>query len=351
MSRVYDLWEKLVGAVLDREELRQLALRSSSSSSSSSSFSDYSSRFSFVYPVARPIELNEIIKATENFRPAMFIGKGSLCRAFRAWIDEHTLIASNPGSGMAVAVKTWRDFVKHQDWLKKIDYLVQLSHPNLVSFVGYCTEENSMMLVFEFMPNGSLRDHLFTTRYASFSWASRINVALDIARGLSYLHERDIPIIHRDLKTANIFLDWELNAKLSNYCYGTDDPTGETTCIRTRQVFAKPGYTAPEYTSKGHLTTKSNVYTFGVLLLELLSGTRASNLKLKRSYFIIKSKLLERYMDARLGGQYPRDAAYEVVKLALKCLNLDPKLRPRMGDVVVALEQFQGVEPMSRPAA
>ncbi|XP_047952060.1 probable serine/threonine-protein kinase PBL10 [Salvia hispanica] len=80
-------------------------------------------------------------------------------RVFRAWIDEHTLIASNPGSGMAVAV---RDFVQRRDWLKKIDYLVQLSHPNLVSFVGYCTEENSMMLVFEFMPNGSLRDHLFT---------------------------------------------------------------------------------------------------------------------------------------------------------------------------------------------
>ncbi|KAL1544858.1 putative serine/threonine-protein kinase PBL3 isoform X1 [Salvia divinorum] len=113
--------------------------------------------------------------------------------------------------------------------------------------------------------------------------------------------------------------------KLSNYCYGTDDPTSEMTCIPTSQVLVSPGYTALEYISKGHLTTKSNAYTFGVVLLELLFGT---------------------IIDIRLGSQYSHDAAYKVVKLALKCLDLDPKSRPRMSDVVVALEQFQGHEPM-----
>ncbi|XP_047953614.1 probable serine/threonine-protein kinase PBL10 [Salvia hispanica] len=172
MSRVYDLWEKLVGAVLDREELRRLALRSSPSSSLGSSFSDYSSGFSYdstAYHIALPMELKEIIKATENFQPAMFIGEGGMCQAFRAWIDEHTLIASNPESGLAVAIKKWKNFVK-QDWLKEIDYMVQLSHPNLVNLIGYCTEKHHMMLVYEFVPNGKLKDHLFTNGYPSFSW-------------------------------------------------------------------------------------------------------------------------------------------------------------------------------------
>ncbi|XP_042051218.1 probable serine/threonine-protein kinase PBL3 [Salvia splendens] len=137
----------------------------------------------------------------------------------------------------------------------------------------------------------------------------------------------------------HIFGVQELNAKLSNYCYGTDDPTGEMTSIPTRQIFVSPGYTPPEYISKGRLTTKSNAYTFGVVLLELLSGTVVSNLNLEQSYFNNKSKLLQ-IMDIRLEGQYSR-----VVKLALKCQNLDPKSRPRMSDVVVALEQLQLARP------
>ncbi|XP_047950361.1 probable serine/threonine-protein kinase PBL3 [Salvia hispanica] len=275
----------------------------------------------------------------------MFIGVGVMCQAFRAWIDEHTLIASKPGSGMAVTVKKWSNFMERpQDWLKKIDNLVQLRHPSLVSFIGYCTEEYNMMLVYEFMPHGRLSDHLFTTQYQSLPWARRIKIAIDIARGLSYLHERDIPIIHRDFKTANVLLDWELNAKLSNYCYGTDDPTSEMTSIPTRQIFVSPGYTPPEYISKGRLTTKSNAYTFGVVLLELLSGTVVSNLNMEQSYFNKKSKLLQ-ILDIRLEGQYSRDTAYKVVKLALKCQNMDPKSRPRMSDVVVALEQLQLARP------
>ncbi|XP_047979240.1 receptor-like cytoplasmic kinase 176 [Salvia hispanica] len=107
-----------------------------------------------------------------------------MCQAFRAWINEHALIASKPGSGMAVTVKKWSNFMeRHQDWLKKTDNLVQLCHPSLVSLVGYC-------------------------QYQSLPWSRRIKIAIDIARGLSYLHEQDIPIIHRDFKTANVLLDW-----------------------------------------------------------------------------------------------------------------------------------------------
>ncbi|KAH6770361.1 hypothetical protein C2S52_015164 [Perilla frutescens var. hirtella] len=349
MSRVYDSWEKLVGAVLDREELRRLALCDSFSSSIYSDFSfdsaaassrqsNSSSRESnFSCRVVRPIELKEIIKATSNFQNDMLIGQGVLCQAFKAWIDEHTLIASEPGSGMAVAVKRWyNNLERHQDWLKEIDYLVQLHHPNLVDLLGYCTDEGNMILVYEFMSEGNLEQHLFTnSHHQSLPWATRIKVALDIARGLSYLHDREIPIIHRDFKSSNIFLDVELNAKLSNYCYGTDDHSP----VLTGQVFTKFGYTAPEYTSKGQLSAKSNVYAYGAVLSELLSGIPASNVKRVRPYFSKKKKVLE-IMDKRLEGQYSDDAAYEFAKLALKCQSLDPKSRPTMADVLLALQHL-----------
>ncbi|KAH6783037.1 hypothetical protein C2S52_007996 [Perilla frutescens var. hirtella] len=351
MSRVYDRWEKLVGAVLDREELRRLALCDSFSSSVSADFSirgsveaddAISEQCIFSQHVVRRMELKEIIKATKNFHPDMFIGKGSVCKAFKAWIDEHTLTASEPGFGTAVVVKIWLQNIRrrHQDWLKEINYLFELRHPDLVDLIGYCTEEDNMILVYEFMPQGSLRTHLFEKRDYSLPWAIRIKVAVNAARGLSYMHEREIPVIHRDLKTSTILLDGEFNAKLANYCYGRDDPTGEMTRVTTRQVFAALGYTAPEYAMKCHLTTKSNVYSFGVVLLEILCGIRVLNLNWAKPYFSDKKKLLQ-IMDIRLNGQYSHDEAYKVAKLALKCLSVDPKLRPSMDDVVVELQQLQ----------
>ncbi|KAH6769644.1 protein kinase 2B [Perilla frutescens var. hirtella] len=349
MSSVYDSWEKLVGAVFKRDELRRLALCDSFSSSGSTNFSmrcsiDFSDNASFEqnnlsHHVVRPIELEEIIKATENFRPDLFLGAGALCQAFKAWIDEHTLTATKPGSGRAVVVKIWHrnNPKRHQDWLKEISYLLNIRHPDLVDLVGYCTEEDNMILVYEFMPEGSLENHLFTKRYYSLPWATRIKVALDAARGLSYLHGQEIPIIHRDFRSANILLDGEFNAKLSNYCYGTDDPTGDMACISTHQVFDARGYAAPD--AKDHLSTKSNVYSFGAVLLELLSGTPATNLSWAEPYFSKKRKLVQ-IMDIRLDGQYSHDAAYKIAKLALKCLSIDPKLRPNMADVVVALQHL-----------
>lgn len=161
-------------------------------------------------------------------------------------------------------------------------------------------------------------------------------MALDVARGLFYLHDREIPVMHRDFKTCNIFLDKELNAKLSNYCYGRDDHSP----VLTRQIFNTPDYTAPEYKSKGRLTTKSNVFTFGAVLFELPSGIRASNLSWAKPYCSEKKKVLQ-ILDTRLKGQYSDDAAYKVAKLALKCLTLDPKSRPCMVDVVVTLQHLQ----------
>ncbi|KAI3470203.1 hypothetical protein Pfo_026866 [Paulownia fortunei] len=368
MSIVYDNWERLVAAVLNREELRQIALCQSFSSSISA---DFSSRFSFdssledvsaprisseaisqEAPSSRdvqPIEFKELKKATKNFRPDLILGEGGFGRVFKGWIDEHTLTASKPGSGMAVAVKKWNPegHQGHEEWSKELNYLSQLRHPNLVKLVGYCSKEDNMILVYEFMPKGSLDNHLFSRGHQSLSWATRIKVATGAARGLSFLHDKEKPVIHRSFKTADILLDGEFNAKLSDFGLARDGPAGDMTHISTR-VMGTYGYAAPEYIVTGHLSTKCDIFGFGVVLLELLSGRRVIDrtrvgkeqnlVEWAKPYLGDKRKLL-RVMDAKLEGQYPHNGAYTVAILALQCLSTHPKLRPRMAEVLVALEQ------------
>ncbi|KAI3470205.1 hypothetical protein Pfo_026868 [Paulownia fortunei] len=375
MTRVYDNWERLVAAVLKREELRQIALSQSFSSSISA---DFSSRFSFdssledvsasrissetisleapsspsilSYHDVQPMEFEEIIKATENFRHDMIFEEGAFGTVFKGWIDEHTLTASKPGSGMAVAVKKWNPegHLGHEEWSKELNYLSQLRHPNLVKLVGYCSEEDNMILVYEFMPKGSLDNHLFRRGHQSLSWATRIKVAIGAARGLSFLHDKEKPVIHRDFKTANILLDGEFNAKLCDFGLARDGPTGDMTHVSTR-VMCTYGYAAPEYIATGHLTAKCDVYGFGVVLLELLCGRRVIErarvskeqhlVEWAKPYLRDKRKLL-RVMDAKLEGQFPINGAYSVATITLQCLSPKPKQRPRMADVLVALEQL-----------
>ncbi|KAK6152080.1 hypothetical protein DH2020_014715 [Rehmannia glutinosa] len=346
MSRVYDNWERLVAAVLKRETLRRLALSHSISSSISA---DFSSRFSFasshqdvsgtsikISPQApsspsssshidvQPIAFEEIKKATRNFRHRF--EHGAWGHVFKGYIDEHTLTASKPGFGITIAVKIWNPegVQAHQEWSKELNYLSQLRHPNVVRLVGYCPEEENMILVYEFMPKGSLDNHLFRRGNESLSWATRIKVAIDAARALSFLHDKDKPVIHRSFRTADILLDGEFNAKLCDFGLARDGPTG-------------------------HLTTKCDVYSFGVVLLELLSGRRVIDKNLKEQnltqwampYLRDKRKLL-RVMDLRLQGQYPHKEAYTVATVALQCLNAKPKRRPRMAEVLIPLERLQG---------
>ncbi|KAL6538904.1 putative serine/threonine-protein kinase pbl3 [Orobanche minor] len=362
MSRAYDNWERLIGAVVKREELRRLALCESFSSSNSADFSftssikdvafwvftppaGPSSWSNSIYCDVEPMEFEEIKKAIIKYRPVEYGGFGEV---FKGWIDKHTLTASKPGFGMAVAVK-WNHggLQDHHGWLKEIMYLCQLHHPNLVKFVGYCLEEDNMISVYEYMPKGSLENYLFRRRETSLSWETRIKVATGVAKGLSFLHDREIPVIHRDIKTANIFLDGDFNAKLSNFALARDLPSG-TTSVST-QVMGTHGYVAPEYVATGSLTTKCDVYGFGVVLLELLTGRRAIDLNrpVNEQYLVdwVKPYVGNRrkvlgIMDRRLEGDYPHQGAYELVKLASDCLNSDEKLRPRMDEVAVALQQL-----------
>ncbi|PIN18437.1 Serine/threonine protein kinase [Handroanthus impetiginosus] len=375
MSAVYDNWERLVEAVLKREQFKQLALCESfsssisadlsSRSSFSSSLEDFSgsrissntidpgapsSTSSIPYREVQAIKFEEIKKATKNFQHDLIIGEGGFGRVYKGWIDERTLTASKPGSGKAVAVKKCRQdtFQGYKEWMKEIHYLSQLHHPNLVRLIGYCDKAENWILVYEFMPKGSLDNHLFRRGHQSLPWETRIKVAIGAARALSFLHDREIQVIHRGFKCGDILLDGEFNAKLSDFGLARDGPTGDMTHVSTR-VMGTYGCAAPEYVATGHLTAKCDVYGFGVVLLELLSGRRALDanratkeqnlMEWAKQYLGDKRKML-RIVDTTLEGQCTREAAYNVATLALRCVSLEPKRRPRMAEVLVALEQL-----------
>lgn len=303
-------------------------------------------------PNLKAFSFNELKNATRNFRPDSLLGEGGFGYVFKGWIDEQTLAAARPGSGMVVAVKKLKPegFQGHKEWLTEVNYLGQLHHRNLVKLIGYCVEGENRLLVYEFMPKGSLENHLFRRGPQPLSWAVRIKVAIGAARGLSFLHNAESQVIYRDFKASNILLDSEFNAKLSDFGLAKAGPTGDRTHVST-QVMGTHGYAAPEYVATGRLTAKSDVYSFGVVLLELLSGRRAldkskigveQNLVDWAKPYLGDKRKLFRIMDIKLEGQYPQKAAYSAATLALQCLNAEAKARPQMSEVLVTLEHIQG---------
>ncbi|KAK9675824.1 hypothetical protein RND81_11G034000 [Saponaria officinalis] len=302
-------------------------------------------------PGLKAFSFSDLKTATKNFRPDSLIGEGGFGYVFKGWIDEHTLSPSRPGSGMVVAVKKLKPegFQGHKEWLTEVNYLGQLHHPNLVKLIGYCVEGEHRLLVYEFMPRGSLENHLFRRGPQPISWTTRIKVAIGAAKGLSFLHDAESQVIYRDFKASNILLDADFHAKLSDFGLAKAGPTGDRTHVST-QVMGTQGYAAPEYVATGRLSAKSDVYSYGVVLLELLTGRRAldkskvtdeQNLVDWAKPYLGDRRKLFRIMDTKLEGQYPQKAAFTVASLAVKCLNPEPRLRPKMSEVLEELEKLQ----------
>ncbi|KAI3507746.1 hypothetical protein L1887_22739 [Cichorium endivia] len=303
---------------------------------------------------------SDLRTATRNFRPDSVLGEGGFGSVFKGWIDEQSLAATKPGTGMVIAVKrlNQESFQGHREWLAEVNYLGQFSHPNLVNLIGYCLEDEHRLLVYEFMPRGSLENHLFRrgSYFQPLSWSLRLKVALGAAKGLAFLHNSETKVIYRDFKTSNVLLDSDYNAKLSDFGLAKDGPTGDKSHVSTR-VMGTYGYAAPEYLATGHLTTKSDVYSFGVVLLEMLSGRRAvdknrpsgehSLVEWAKPYLPHKRKLF-RVLDNRLEGQYTLDGAHAAANLSLRCVSMDPRFRPNMTEVVKELEQLQDPKGMTR---
>ncbi|ESW04059.1 hypothetical protein PHAVU_011G064000 [Phaseolus vulgaris] len=313
----------------------------------------------------KSFSLTELTAATRNFRKDSVLGENGFGSVFKGWIDDHSLSATKPGTGVVVAVKrlSQDSFQGHGEWLARhgmtheagledeVNYLGQLSHPHLVKLIGYCFEDRDRLLVYEFMPRGSLENHLFMrgSYFQPLSWGLRLKVALGAAKGLAFLHSAETKVIYRDFKTSNVLLDSNYNAKLADLGLLKDAPTRDKSHVSTR-VMGTYGYAAPEYLATGHVSGKSDVFSFGVVLLELLSGRRAVDknrpsgqhnlVEWAKPYMANKRKLLS-VLDNRLEGQYDIDEAFKVATLSMRCLATESKLRPNMQEVVTDLEQLQ----------
>ncbi|XP_057978163.1 serine/threonine-protein kinase RIPK-like isoform X2 [Malania oleifera] len=234
----------------------------------------------------------------------------------------------------------------------EVIFLGQLRHPHLVKLIGYCCENEQRLLVYEYMVKGSLENQLFRRYSVALPWSTRIKIAVGAAKGLAFLHEEEKPVIFRDFKASNVLLDSDYNAKLSDFGLAKDGPEGDNTHITTR-VMGTQGYAAPEYITTGHLTTMSDVFSFGVVLLELLTGRRSMDKnRPSREQWLVDwarhllkdPQKLERIMDPRLEGLYSMEGAKRAAAVAYLCLSSHPKSRPTMTGVVKTLEPLMDLD-------
>lgn len=313
-----------------------------------------------VVPQLKIFGYSELKSATRNFRPDSLVGEGGFGRVYKGWIDETTMAPSKVGVGVPIAVKRCNpDSLQGlKEWKTEIDFLGKFSHPNLVKLIGYCWEDKELLLVYEYMQKGSLENHLFRQRVEPPSWSKRIRIAMDAARGLDFLHSNANCVIYRDFKTANILLDENYGAKLSDFGLARLGPPIDRSHITTQAV-GTLGYAAPEYVNTGHLYVASDVYGFGVVLLEILTGLRAYDTSRPTGQTILtdlykpmlqnKSKL-KKIIDPRM-EEYPAEGVNKLAQLILRCLENDPKHRPNMSEVLSLLEGISALRMSSKPVS
>lgn len=290
---------------------------------------------------ARSFTFRELAAATKGFKEVNLLGEGGFGCVYKGRLE----------TGQIVAVKQLnRDGLQgFQEFVVEVLMLSLLHHPNLVTLIGYCTDGDQRLLVYEYMPMGSLEDHLFAsgTDKEPLSWNTRIKIAVGSARGLEYLHcKANPPVIYRDLKSANILLDNAFNPKLSDFGLAKLGPVGDNTHVSTR-VMGTYGYCAPEYAMSGKLTLKSDIYSFGVVLLELITGRKVIDSKRRpgeqnlvawsRPFLKDRRKYMQ-LVDPLLEGHFPPRCLQHAVAITAMCLQEQPSFRPLISDIVVALE-------------
>ncbi|KAI4341649.1 hypothetical protein MLD38_026346 [Melastoma candidum] len=296
----------------------------------------------------RILPYEELREATNNFAQSSILGEGGFGRVFKGVLSD----------GTAVAIKRLTSGGQQGDkeFLVEVEMLSRLHHRNLVKLVGYYSSPDSSqhLLCYELVPNGSLESWLHGPLGINcpLNWDTRMKIALDAARGLAYLHEDSQPcVIHRDFKASNILLENNFHAKVADFGLAKQAPEGRANYLSTR-VMGTFGYVAPEYAMTGHLLVKSDVYSYGVVLLELLSGRKPvdmsqpsgqENLVTWARPILRDKERLEELADPRLGGNYPKEDFVRVCTIAAACVAPEANQRPTMGEVVQSLKMVQRV--------
>ncbi|XP_048234447.1 probable serine/threonine-protein kinase PBL5 isoform X1 [Ricinus communis] len=290
---------------------------------------------------AQTFTFEELAAATGNFRLDCFLGEGGFGKVYKGYLEKINQVVAikqlDPNG-----LQGTREFVIEVLTLSLAD------HPNLVKLIGFCAEGDQRLLVYEYMPLGSLEHHLhdLPSNRQPLDWNNRMKIAAGAAKGLEYLHEKmKPPVIYRDLKCSNILLGEGYHPKLSDFGLAKVGPSGDKTHVSTR-VMGTYGYCAPDYAMTGQLTFKSDVYSFGVVLLELITGRKAidqtrdkneQNLVGWARPLFKDRKNFPSMVDPSLEGHYPVRGLYQALAIAAMCVQEQPNMRPAVSDVVMAL--------------
>ncbi|RZC86200.1 hypothetical protein C5167_007386 [Papaver somniferum] len=288
----------------------------------------------------------ELSKATNNYHESQILGRGGFGTVYKGTLS----------NGEVVAIKKTKivDMNQNEQFVNEIAVLSQINHKNVVQLLGCCLESEVPLLVYEYISNGTLHQHLHERGEGptALSWENRLRIASEVAGSLAYLHsEASIPIIHRDIKSGNVLLDDDYKAKVADFGGSRLNPTDEAQLSTVVQ--GTFGYLDPEYMQSSQLTDKSDVYSFGVLLVELLTGKAVfsknrpeedrnlasyflSSLKTNRLFAILDENLVKNDIE-RVSSVHGHQQIQEVAELAQKCLRMKGENRPSMKEAAIVL--------------
>jgi serine/threonine protein kinase len=280
----------------------------------------------------------ELKKATKGFKEKELLGQGGFGRVYKGTI---------PKSNIQVAVKRVSHESKQglREFVAEIASIGQLRHRNLVQLLGWCRRRGDLLLVYDFMANGSLDKYLFEDSEIVLSWEQRFKIIKDVASGLLFLHEGyEQVVIHRDVKASNVLLDFELNGRLGDFGLARLYEHGANP--GTTRVVGTLGYLAPELPRTGKASTSSDVFAFGALLLEVACGRRPIEPNALQEELVLVEWVWEKYkqgrllevVDPKLNGSFDEIEVIMVLKLGIICSNDVPTLRPCMRQIVRILD-------------
>ncbi|CAN8291473.1 unnamed protein product [Cochlearia groenlandica] len=292
----------------------------------------------------------DLVTATNGFSDENLLGEGGFGRVYKGVLQD----------GRVVAVKQLKigGGQGDREFKAEVDTISRVHHRHLLSLIGYCISENQRLLIYDYVPNNNLYFHLHAAEAPGLDWATRVKIAAGAARGLAYLHEDCHPrIIHRDIKSSNILLENNFHALVSDF--GLAKLALDCNTHITTRVMGTFGYMAPEYASSGKLTEKSDVFSFGVVLLELITGRKPvdtsqplgdeSLVEWARPLLshAIETEELKALADPKLGGNYVDVEMFRMIEAAGACIRHSATKRPRMSQIVRAFESLAEEEDLT----